>query len=313
MPLFTVSKDRLGPVSRTNFSNEKALQGLIEGNLDTVFKCRLIATEFFTGTQHSGRIDTLALSEDNNPVIIEYKKVESSQLITQSLFYLSWILDHRGDFEIAAQKALGPKPRVDWSDVRVICISPNYSRYDLHAASVLRGKLELWIYRLYSNNVLTLEQVQQDIEDGPAHSESAPSGKSAVMVAAGKKAAITRATGTYTFDQHVEGKPVAIRDLALAVNDYVTGLDSLMEVAPKKFYVSYRTSQNIVCMEVHQKRVLLYLKVDPKKVSGPKGISRDVSNIGHYGTGDLEIALSVADDLEAAKPFIELAYRSVGG
>jgi predicted transport protein len=312
MPLFTVSKDRLGPVSLTNFLSEKALQDLIQGNLDIVFKCRLIATEFSTGTQHSGRIDTLALSEDNNPVIIEYKKVESSQLITQSLFYLSWILDHHGDFEIAAQKALGPKAEVDWSDVRVICISPNYSRYDLHAASVLRGKLELWVYRLYSNNVLTLEQVQQDVEDRTAPSES-PSGKSLVMVAAGKKAAITRATGTYTLDEHLEGKPVAIRELALAVNDYMTGLDSLIEVAPKKFYISYRTSQNIVSMELQQKKILLFLKLDPKKVSGPKGISRDVSNLGHYGTGDLEIAISTAEDFEEAKRFIDMAYRNLGG
>ena len=55
------------------------------------FKCRLVAMEFSTGAQHAGRIDTLALSEDNNPVIIEYKTVESSDLITQSLFYLAWI------------------------------------------------------------------------------------------------------------------------------------------------------------------------------------------------------------------------------
>src|SRR5205807_283047 len=141
MPLFTRSNDKLGQVSLTNFSSEKELQKLIEGNLDAIFKCRFVASEFSTGAQHSGRIDTLALSEDDNPVIIEYKKVESSQLITQSLFYLSWIIDHRGDFEIAAQKALGAKIEVDWSDVRVICISPNYSRYDLHAASVLREKL----------------------------------------------------------------------------------------------------------------------------------------------------------------------------
>ena len=72
-------------------------------------RCRLVATEFSTGAQHAGRIDTLALSEDNNPVIIEYKNVESSDLITQSLFYLAWIHDHKGDFEIAAQVALSEK------------------------------------------------------------------------------------------------------------------------------------------------------------------------------------------------------------
>jgi len=67
----------------------------------------LVSTEFQTGALHGGRIDTLAISEENNPVIIEYKKVESSELINQSLFYLSWIKDHKGDYEIAVQKKLG--------------------------------------------------------------------------------------------------------------------------------------------------------------------------------------------------------------
>jgi RecB family endonuclease NucS len=56
--------------------------------------------------EHAGRIDTLGLSEDNNPVILEYKKVESSELVNQSLYYLSWIKDHKGDFEMAVNRAL---------------------------------------------------------------------------------------------------------------------------------------------------------------------------------------------------------------
>ena len=62
---------------------------------------QVFASEFSTGNFHSGRIDSLAISEDNNPVIIEYKKVASSELINQSLYYLHWITDHKGDFEIA--------------------------------------------------------------------------------------------------------------------------------------------------------------------------------------------------------------------
>src|SRR6266571_9082622 len=58
-----------------------------------VFNCRFVASEFSTGAQHAGRIDTLALSEDNNPVIIEYKKVKSSELINQSILYLAWLND----------------------------------------------------------------------------------------------------------------------------------------------------------------------------------------------------------------------------
>ena len=72
-------KERVEPVPQANFSTEKALQTLVERNLDSIFNCRFVASEHPTGPQHGGRIDTLALSEDNNPVIIEYKKVESSE------------------------------------------------------------------------------------------------------------------------------------------------------------------------------------------------------------------------------------------
>ena len=169
----------------------------------------------------------------------------------------------------------------------------------------------MWTYRLYSNGVLYFEPVQQGLEGAGDDALSGP-GKDPVMVAAGKKAAVTRATGSYTFDQHIEGKPAAMRDMALAVNDYVISLHSQIEVAPKKLYVAYRISQNFLCMEVQKKQVLLYLKLDPKKVAGPKGISRDVTNIGHFGTGDLEITLSTLQNLEAAKPFIDIAYLKVG-
>lgn len=311
MPLFTVSKTTLQPVAQSKFASEKALQQLVEKNLDAVFKCRLVASEFSTGPHHAGRIDTLALSEDQNPVIIEYKNVESSDLINQSLFYLSWIHDHHGNFEIAAQRALGPKVEVDWSDIRVICIAPNYRKYDLHAVRMMGANIELWTYRLFANDVLYFEEIFQksDAGIGPVSVQ----GKNPVMVAAGKKAAAARATGSYTFEQHLNGKPDAMRQLALSVNDFIAGLDPAIEVAPKKFYVAYKTSQNIVCMEVKQQRVLLYLKLNPKTVRGPQGISRDVTDVGHYGTGDLELSLKDPADFEAAKPFIQMAYEQVGG
>ena len=66
MPLFAVTKTTLSPIDQTNFETEKSLQTLIESNLESVFACRFVATEFSTGAQHSGRIDTLALSEDHN-------------------------------------------------------------------------------------------------------------------------------------------------------------------------------------------------------------------------------------------------------
>jgi predicted transport protein len=310
MPLFTVCKTELRPIAQSKFTSEKTLQQLIEANLEAVFSCRFVATEHPTGAQHAGRIDTLALSEDHNPVIIEYKNVESSDLINQSLFYLSWIHDHRGDFEIAAQRELGAQTNVDWSGVRVICIAPNYRKYDLHAVHMMGAHIELWTYRLFANGVLYLEEILQKSDAGLAASSS---GKNPVMVAAGKKAAAARLSGSYSLDQHLNGKTEEIRQLAIAANDFIAGLDPSIEVSPKKFYVAYKTSQNIVCMEVKRQRVILYLKLDPKVVKAPRTISRDVSQVGHYGTGNLEVSIKTPADLEAAKPFIQMAYEQVGG
>ena len=306
MPLFQISKDAVATVEQTNFSVEKDLQTLVERNLDAVFKCRFVASEFPTGARHGGRIDTLALSEDGNPVIIEYKKVESSELINQSLFYLSWIHDHRGDFEIAVQKELGASVEVDWSDIRVICIAPNYKKYDLHAAQVMGANLELWAYRLFKNGYLYLEEVLQK-------SYSPASGHAEKALTAGQKAALTRRTGTYSYEEHIEGKPEAMVEIANAVQEFMLGLDPSMEEVPKKFYVTYRMSQNIVCMEVQRQRVLLYLKLDPSEVDAPADITRDVTEIGHYGTGDLEASVRKPEDLERMKLLMVRAYERVGG
>lgn len=308
MPLFQIAEGKLVTVPQANFLAEKNLQALIERNLGVVFNSRLVASEYPTGAQHAGRIDTLALSEDNNPVIIEYKKAESSDLINQSLFYLAWLSDHHGDFEVCVQRTLGLKVSVDWSAIRVICIAPNYKKYDLHAVQMMGANIELWTYRNFKNDTLYLEEVFQ---------RSMAAGGDGVQIggqnlSAGKKAAITRATGSYNFKQHLEGRPDEIQKLAQAVDDFILALDPSIQSVPKKFYVAYKIAQNLACMEVQNKRVLLYLKLNPKAAKGPPGISRDVRNVGHFGTGDLEVTIRTTKDFKAAKPFIELAYQRVG-
>jgi predicted transport protein len=55
--------------------------------------------------------------------------------------------------------------------------------------------------------------------------------------------------------------------------------------------------------------MLVYVKVDPASVQLDPGFTRDVSDVGHYGTGDLEIALAKPEDLERAMPLIKRSYE----
>jgi RecB family endonuclease NucS len=80
---------------------------LVEENCEELLSIRFIASEFPTGERHRGRIDTLGIDTEGNPTIIEYKKTENDNIINQGLFYLDWLVDHKGDFEVAAKKKLG--------------------------------------------------------------------------------------------------------------------------------------------------------------------------------------------------------------
>lgn len=315
MAIFEIDKGKAKRVRLSEFKLEKDLQKLVEENLETIFNCRFIATEFSTGNIHSGRIDTLAISEDNNPVIIEYKKVASSDLINQSLYYLHWIKDHKGDFQIAANQSLGKEVDVDWSDIRVICIAPEYKKYDLHAVQVMGANIELWQYKTYENGILNIEEVYKRTTTVTTSNRETDdfNGKNPIMVEAGKKAALTRKTATYTLEEHFEGLNEEMQELFQNIRDFITGLDNSIEEAPKKKYVAYKTSQNFACLQATKNKIVIYLKLDADQVKTMPKQGRDVKDIGHFGTGDFELTIKSIDDFEETKYLINEAYKNIGG
>ncbi|NLX75581.1 MAG: hypothetical protein GXZ13_07135 [Synergistaceae bacterium] len=78
-----------------------------------------------------------------------------------------------------------------------------------------------------------------------------------------------------------------------------------------KLYTAFKKIRNIVCVEVRQKSILLYLRLNPDNYLEEQkaGLVRDVSNIGHWGTGDLEITLKSAEKLERIKYLIDQSYN----
>lgn len=311
MPLFSIEDKKLSLQKPKNFKLEKEMQVLIQDNLQVVFNCRFIATEFSTGDEHAGRIDTLGLSEDNNPVILEYKKVESSELVNQSLYYLSWIKDHKGDFQIAVNKALNKNTDVDWTDIRVICIAPGYKKYDLHAVQMMGANIELWQYKLYENGSFYLEEIFRRTT-ALANTIAIEEGKNPIMVEAGKKAAIARANNTYTMQDHLNGLDENILQLFNDLRDFILSINESIEEAPKKFYIAYKISQNFICVEFRKAKIIMYLKIDPKKIKLPTN-GRDVTDIGHYGTGNFELSISNEKEFEESKDFILKSYENIGG
>jgi predicted transport protein len=312
MPIFQTNNRKVERIKPAEFEYEKDLQKLVEENLQTFFNCRFVATEFSTGNLHSGRIDTLALSEDNNPVIIEYKKVASSALITQSLFYLHWIKDHQGDFQVAVDNTIKEHDEIDWSDIRVICIAPEFKKYDLHAVQVMGANIELWQYKFYENGIISIEEVFKRTTSSKQTSITI-NGKNPVMVEAGKKAAETARNATYTIDEHLDKLSNDLKLLADEIREYIVNIDTSIEEIPKKKYIAYKTTQNFICIETKKKKIILFLKINPDEIDVLPIQARDVRTIGHPGTGDLEITIENETDFTETCKYIDLSLKNIGG
>jgi len=301
MPIFKNQNGELTTFKRDEFKTEKELQTLIETNLEEVFGCRFIASEFSTGSVHSGRIDSLALSEDGNPVIIEYKKVEDSKLINQALFYLDWIKDHKGDFEVAVQKALG-NVKVNWEYIRVICLAPSYDRYSLHAVRHMGVGLELWQYHKYENGILEMEEIFRNNENVRTKEVIKPSKANTET---------PKEIQSISFEDHLTKASTDVQPLIQEISDFICSLNDSVAEVPLKLYIAYKLAKNIACMEVHRKEALLFLPL--KHNDSMPSIARDVSNIGHWGTGDLEVRVGNSEDFEIAKTLIRQSYLENGG
>ena len=81
-------------------------------------------------------------------------------------------------------------------------------------------------------------------------------------------------------------------------------------------YFAFKRIKNFACVEIKPQInvVRLYLKVDPEVVEMidglEEGFTRDVRNIGHFGTGDLEVTVKNHEDFERAKPLILQSYEA---
>lgn len=281
---------------------EKSLQSLIEAHLDTFLGVRFLATEYSTGRVHGGRIDTLGIDENGCPVIIEYKRSTNENVINQGLFYLDWLMDHRGEFELLVMKKLG-KPvsdDIEWSSPRLICIAGDFTKYDGHAVQQINRNIELVRYRKYGDELLLFELVNAVTVEGSTTDSVPPIGGG---VASGSKA---------TAEEQLAAAPSDVRDLYEATKAYLLGLGDDVQLQPMKFYFAFKRLKNFACVELRakMKTVLIYVKVDPEAITLEEGFTRDVREIGHFGTGDLEITIRNAEDLERAKTLLNKSYEA---
>lgn len=303
---------------------EKPLQTLIEANLQPLLNIRFIATEHSTGKTHGGRIDSLGLDENNCPVILEYKRSVGENVINQGLFYLDWLLDHKAEFKLLVLDKLGAAAAdaIDWTAPRVVCIAADFTKYDGHAVQQIGRNIELIRYRQFGGDLLLLESVNAG-SDASSKTISAKSLKATAnkLDAAGNGAPAAAAdpigakgTGPdKSLADLLVTLPEPVQLLLASLEGYTLSLGDDVQRKELRLYLAFKRLKNFATVVLHRRTcLLLYLHVDPATALSVLPNARDVTNIGHWGTGNLEVTLTTQADLDAAKPFIMAAYEGRG-
>lgn len=78
----------------------------------------------------------------------------------------------------------------------------------------------------------------------------------------------------------------------------------------KKLYVAYKIDTNFVDVAFNDRNLKLSIKLKFADVKDPKGICRDMTDIGQWGNGDIEICFSSLADLDDVMYIIEQAYEA---
>ncbi|MFE0055257.1 transporter [Streptomyces sp. NPDC059003] len=271
---------------------EADVQDLVEAHMEAMLGVRFLASEFVIDCVEGGRIDSLGLDENGAPVIVEYKRGTDAGVINQGLYYMAWLVAHKDAFRNLVRDRLGAEAasQILWSAPRLICVAGDFTRYDAHAVREHRRSIDLVRYRYFGSDHFGLETVAS-VTGHPAKAQRVR----------------RRAPGV----PPVRQQGSAMAELAKAVDEALVGLGDGVTRVQRKQYRAYRRLRNFasVCPP-QQTKVLAYLKADPKEVDLVPGFTRDVTGLGHHGTGDLELQLRTERDLERAQDLFRLSYTA---
>lgn len=118
----------------------------------------------------------------------------------------------------------------------------------------------------------------------------------------------------YSVADHPHLATGAMRELFEALRKAVSTLDPCVSEEFLKLYVAYKAETNFVDVVPQARRLLLVLNLGIADIEDPKGLCRDISNIGRWGNGDVEIGLSNVHELPYVMGLIRQSFdRQMGG
>tara|TARA_R110002110_G_scaffold104340_9_gene263170 strand:+ start:13882 stop:14793 length:912 start_codon:yes stop_codon:yes gene_type:complete len=299
MALFKIEKS-LEYIKEKPFRLEKEIQEMTENNLKTILGLDFVKSEF---ALNNFRIDTLAFDKEANAfVIVEYKRDKNFSVIDQGYAYLSLMLNNKADFILEFNENLDKTLKrndVDWSQSRVLFVSPAFTNYQREAINFKDLPIELWEVKRFDNDTVSYEQIQKV---GAQESIKTISKTDQTIDKVAKEIKV------YSEQEHLERANEEIKELYEKMKNAILNFDNI-ELKPKKQYIAFVSGRNVIDIHPQKKALKMWINMSIGELDDPKGITRDVSSMGHWGNGDYELQISSDEDLEYILSLIKQSIK----
>ena len=305
MPLFKIDKDiNLEHIKEHKFKLEKDIQKLTEANLGAIFELEFVRTEF---SLNQFRIDTLAFDKETNSfVIIEYKRDKNFSVIDQGYAYLSLMLNNKADFILEYNENSDTtlkRDDVDWSQSKVIFLSPSFTTYQREAINFKDLPIELWEVKRFKNKTVSYAQLKTS---GSKESINTISKQDKTIETVSKEIKV------FTEQEHVDNAEDDIKELYKLIKESIFNLDDNININPRKYFIGFQSNKkSFTDIVLLKKGLKIYLNLRSGELEDARKVSRDVSNIGHWGNGAYEIQMKDDSEFEYILSLIKQALRKI--
>lgn len=308
--MFKLNKnnENLEKIQENPFKLEKEMQTLTENNLQQLFNLEFIKTEF---SIENYRFDTLAFDEENKSfVIIEYKRdAKHTDVFVQGMSYLNVLLNNIDSFIVEYNETLNKNLRrkdIDKTQSRVILVAENFTQKQKEAINFKNFPIELWEVTKYENKIIEYQNV--NIKTTKAKIEDLGINEITQK--------ITKEIKVYEEQDHLNKTSEKLQEMYLDLKDKILDIDSDISIVPRKQYIAFKGSRNIVDIEFQKSKLCVFINLKNGKLNDPKNIAQnlireDGSIKGHFGNGDYEVHMKASDDnLEFVTYLMDLIKQS---
>lgn len=268
---------------------EKQLQQYTEKYLNKIFNCYFLR-KFYKIP--GGEIDTLAITEDGVPCIIEFKHKKEETILNQIVFYYDWLKQRSTKFEferIVKETEDTKDLNVDWSKIRLICVAKEYLKWDISLIKHLDTDIECYSYTYHKDEL--------DVQLDPIINQYKKQkfGEKAVAV---KESTLE----DHRNKANKEGKGLLdrLREEVLKLGDDITE-----GYTPN--YIKYFVNTTFLGLHVRKSWLIIELRVNKKTFKDPKKLAKDIAHRKWSVTREMKI--KNIEELKYAMTLIKQAYE----